>query len=136
MDEGAVAEAREFLAELKRDLPELFEPPKDPREHARERFLERTAFWAPRLGVAYKRVFIKDQRTLWGSCSREGNLNFNWRIAKAPPEILDYLVIHELAHLREMNHSPRFWAVVAEHCPDYKVHRKWLRLNAEFLKKY
>lgn len=104
---------------------------------AQEAFGERVRFWAARMGLVerVKRVTIKDQRSLWGSCSEAGNLNFNWRVVLAPPEVLDYLVIHELAHLREMNHSSRFWAHVSEHCADYKARRKWLRLNAARLKR-
>ncbi|MBI3553179.1 MAG: M48 family metallopeptidase [Elusimicrobia bacterium] len=98
-------------------------------------FSERTALWAARMGLAYRSVRIKDQRTLWGSCSKEGNLNFNWRVVLAPPEALDYLVIHELAHLREMNHSRRFWALVAAQCPGWKAQRRWLREHSRELKK-
>ena len=72
---------------------------------------------------------IKDQRTLWGSCSGRKNLNFNWRLAAAPPEALDYVVIHELCHLREMNHSKKFWALVGLACPDSAARRKWLKEN-------
>ena len=79
------------------------------------------------MGLEYGRVFIKDQKTLWASCSGKRNLNFNWRLAAAPPEILDYVVIHELCHLREMNHSKRFWGLVGEVCPDYKARKKWLK---------
>jgi predicted metal-dependent hydrolase len=104
--------------------------------HAVIQFRERTRYWAVKMGLVdrVKRVTIKDQNTLWGSCSEVGNLNFNWRVVMAPPEVLDYLVIHELAHLREMNHSARFWSHVSEHCADYKVRRKWLRENARRLK--
>lgn len=98
-------------------------------------FAERAAYWAERMGVAYKSVRIKDQRTLWGSCSREGNLNFNWRVVLAPAAVLDYLVVHELAHLREMNHSRRFWVHVAAQCPGWKEHRKWLREHSRDLKR-
>lgn len=106
-------------------------------EQARQVFSGRVAHWAERMGLAgrVRKVFIKDQRTLWGSCSRAGNLNFNWRVVQAPAEVVDYLVIHELAHLREMNHSRRFWAHVAEHCPGYKLHRRWLREQARLLKR-
>src|SRR5206468_12264664 len=86
-------------------------------DRAREAFVERAAFWAPRLGVSYARVTIRDQRSVWGSCTKAGHLSFNWRVVMAPPETLDYLVIHELSHLREMNHSKAFWAIVSEHCP-------------------
>ncbi len=103
---------------------------------AAKAFRERVRFWAVRMGLVdrVKRVSIKDQRSLWGSCSEVGNLNFNWRVILAPPEVLDYLVIHELAHLREMNHSTRFWAHVSEHCAEYKARRRWLRENARRLK--
>jgi hypothetical protein len=101
---------------------------------AREAFAERVAYWAPRLGVTHGRVTIRDQKTVWGSAARSGALSFNWRVLMAPPEVLDYLVIHELAHLREMNHSRRFWAIVAEHCPDWRRHRTWLRDHSRRLK--
>ena len=104
------------------------------REKAREIFVSRTTHFAEVMGLKFGRISIKDQRSLWGSCSREGNLNFNWRVVMAPPEALDYLVIHELAHLKEMNHSRRFWAVVAEHCPAWREHRRWLRDHSRRLK--
>jgi predicted metal-dependent hydrolase len=103
-------------------------------DRAREAFVERAAHWAPLLGVRYARITIRDQRTVWGSCTRAGHLNFNWRIVMAPPQTLDYLVIHELAHLREMNHSKRFWVIVAAHCPDWRSHRDWLRDHSRRLK--
>jgi len=87
-----------------------------------------------RLGLEYGRVFVKDQRTLWGSCSGRKNLNFNWRLAAAPQDILDYVVIHELCHLREMNHSRKFWDLVRAACPDYPARRKWLRDNCALVR--
>lgn len=124
----------------------LVRSPKDParprellnewyRGKAEALFAERVAFWAARMGIDYRGVRVKDQRTLWGSCSREGNLNFNWRVVLAPPEVLDYLVIHELAHRKEMNHSRAFWALVAAQCADWKSHRQWLREHSRELKK-
>jgi predicted metal-dependent hydrolase len=95
----------------------------------RDLILDRVAYWSERMDARHRRVFVKDQRTLWGSCSARGNLNFNWRLTLAPREILDYVVVHELAHLTEMNHSKRFWAIVERWCPDYKERRRWLRKN-------
>lgn len=88
---------------------------------------EKTAYYAKLMQVDYQRITIRDQKTRWGSCSSNGSLNFNWRLIMAPEPVLDYVVIHELAHRREMNHSPRFWQHVAAVMPDYQVHRNWLR---------
>lgn len=87
----------------------------------------RTAHFAPLVGVRYGRITIRNQKTRWGSCSSKGNLNFNCLLMLAPPEVLDYVVVHELCHRREMNHSPRFWAEVAKIIPDYKKHEQWLK---------
>ena len=81
---------------------------------------------APALGVAYRRVQIRDQRTRWGSCSPSGTLSFNWRLVLAPFDVLDYIVVHELCHLREPNHSARFWKLVASRRPDWRRHDAWL----------
>jgi predicted metal-dependent hydrolase len=81
---------------------------------------------APVLGVTYERVQIRGQRTRWGSCSARGTLSFNWRLALAPLEVLDYVVVHELCHLREPNHSQRFWRLVASRRPDWRGQRDWL----------
>lgn len=85
------------------------------------------------LKLTFNRVFIKGQKTRWGSCSRQGNLNFNWRLVMAPLPVLDYVVAHELLHLLEPNHSKRFWTLVERVCPDYKAHRAWLRKNGHRL---
>jgi predicted metal-dependent hydrolase len=79
------------------------------------------------LGLTYNRVIIRGQKTRWGSCSHKGNLSFNWKLIMAPEPVIDYVIIHELAHLREMNHTKRFWGLVAEHCPQWREHKKWLR---------
>lgn len=145
-----------FLRDLALELPEVFLPSRpaprpDPaplppmqrplplrraarltrarREQARAIITARVRHWAAVMDLSYNRIAIKDHRTLWGSCSRKRNLNFNWRLAAAPAEALDYIVIHELCHLREMNHSKKYWAHVAALCPDYKARRKWLREN-------
>ncbi|MGL5435226.1 MAG: M48 family metallopeptidase [Lachnospiraceae bacterium] len=94
---------------------------------ARTVFAGRTEHYARLMQVSYHQITIRDQKTRWGSCSSKGNLNFNWRLVMAPEQVLDYVVVHELAHRREMNHSPRFWQLVAEFMPDYQVCRTWLR---------
>lgn len=77
----------------------------------------------------FKRVAIKNNKTRWGSCSKKGNLNFNYQIVALPPNLARYLVVHELCHLKEMNHSRRFWSLVGEYVPDYKILSKQLRKN-------
>jgi len=79
------------------------------------------------LGLAYRRLTIRGQRTRWGSCSRLGNLSFNWKLMLAPEPVIDYVVVHEIAHLKEMNHSKRFWKLVADNCPQWREHRTWLK---------
>lgn len=97
---------------------------------ALERIREQLNFYAPRIGVTYGRVAIRDQRTRWGSCSAKHNLNFNWKLIMAPSEALTYVVIHELCHLIEFNHSPRFWALVQNQMPEYDLWKKWLKQHA------
>ena len=87
----------------------------------------RVAHFAPLVGVTYQRITVRNQRARWGSCSSKGNLNFNCLLMLTPPEVLDYVVVHELCHRKEMNHSPRFWAEVARVLPDYQVQKKWLK---------
>src|SRR5262245_16270243 len=82
---------------------------------------------AERIGVVYRRIRIGGQRTLWGSCSARGTLSFNWRLVLAPHEVLDYVVVHELCHLRVPNHSRQFWALVERHRPGWRQQRDWLR---------
>jgi predicted metal-dependent hydrolase len=84
-------------------------------------------------GTRYLKLTVRDQRTRWASCSHSGTMSFNWRLLLGPEPILDYVVWHEVCHLREMNHSRRFWALVAEHCPDYRERAAWLRVNAAAL---
>ena len=99
------------------------------REKARAILTDKTEYYGRLIGVTYNRIRIADQKTRWGSCSSVGNLNYNWKLVLMPPGVLDYVVVHELAHRREMNHSAAFWKVVATWMPDYKKYRKWLRDN-------
>lgn len=95
---------------------------------------------APRLDAAaraldatYTTLSIRGQRTRWGSCTARGAMSFNWRLLLAPEPVLDYVVWHEACHLRVMDHSPRFWALVRRHCPAFEEHRRWLRLQGSTL---
>ena len=96
-------------------------------ERAKRIFPERTAYFAKRMGVDYGRIPIREQKTRWGSCSSKGNLNFNWKLVLLAPELLDYVVVHELAHRREMNHSKNFWKIVEAELPDYRERRRRLK---------
>ncbi len=89
--------------------------------------------WAERIGVSYGRITIRNQQSRWGSCSSKGNLNFNCLLMLCPPAVVEYVVIHELCHRKHMNHSAEFWALVAWHCPDYKVQKKWLNEEGDQL---
>jgi predicted metal-dependent hydrolase len=84
-------------------------------------------------GIAIRRVAIRSQRTRWGSCSAKGTISLNWRLVQAPPAVADYVVLHELAHTRHMNHSKRFWEAVAELCPDWLESERWLKANGPAL---
>ena len=87
----------------------------------------RVAHFAKLVGVSYGRITIRNQRSKWGSCSAKGNLNFNCLLMLAPAQVLDSVIVHELCHRKEMNHSPRFWAEVERIDPDCKAHRQWLK---------
>jgi predicted metal-dependent hydrolase len=100
------------------------------RRKARDTFEERAEYFAEEMGVEYEKIDVRRQRTKWGSCSTTGTLGLNWRLMMAPQEIVDYIVIHELAHLRESNHTDSFWSLVAEHDPEYQEHSRWLEENS------
>lgn len=95
---------------------------------------ERLPALASRLNLRYNKVLIKSQRSRWASCSKKGNLNFNLLLAAAPPEVIDYVIIHELMHLIELDHSPRFWQLVKEADPEYKKNKEWLASYAPVIK--
>lgn len=98
-------------------------------DKAREVIAARVAYYAPRIGVTYGKITIRRQRTRWGSCSSRGDLSFNCLLMLAPPEVLDSVVVHELCHRKEMNHSGRFYAEVLRVCPDYRTQHRWLSEN-------
>lgn len=94
---------------------------------------ERVRLYADQMNVQYGRITIRNQRTRWGSCSVKGNLNFNCLLMLMPPEVIDYVVVHELCHRKEMNHSPKFWQEVEKVLPDYKTPKKWLKENGDWI---
>lgn len=100
---------------------------------ARADLTARVEAHAAALGARFTRIAIKDTRSRWGSCTRAGALAFSWRVILAPPPVLDYLAAHEVAHLKEMNHGPRFWALVAQLCPAHLEARAWLKRHGPAL---
>jgi predicted metal-dependent hydrolase len=96
---------------------------------AEELIKKRTAEYSNLIGVNYNTIRIKDTKTRWGSCSSKGNLNFNFRILMAPEQVMDYIIVHELCHLRHMNHGKDFWNTVAQYMPDYEKKKEWLKVN-------
>ncbi|MDH5751634.1 MAG: M48 family metallopeptidase, partial [Deltaproteobacteria bacterium] len=94
---------------------------------------QRVFMLAGETGLQPARVRIREQKRRWGSCSAKKWLNLNWRLALAPPEVMDYVILHELCHLEHLNHSPRFWSRVGYFMPDYGRHRRWLRENGSEL---
>ena len=106
------------------------------RTAAREELATASHAFSQRLGRAYAGITVRDTRSRWGSCSAEGALMYSWRLILAPPEVLSYVCAHEVAHLEQMNHSPRFWAAVERLWPDYREHRAWLRHHGETLHRY
>lgn len=99
---------------------------------AADRLTRRTAHFATLMNIPHNKslaINVRDYKRRWGSCDHKGALSFNWRIIQAPDDVLDYVVVHELAHCHEFNHSKRFWAIVAEQMPDWKQRQQWLELN-------
>jgi predicted metal-dependent hydrolase len=103
------------------------------KDRAMELFSNRVQFYTAHDGLKYNNVRISNAKKRWGSCSPKGNLNFNWRLIMAPPEAIDYVVVHELTHLEVRSHSRRFWNKVAERYPEYMKWRKWLHDNGHYL---
>lgn len=131
--DGAVCFAGKFLiprsraSERKRVLRQWY------RARAQEKILPRVKLYAKNVGVSYEQARIGDSRFRWGSCTPGNNLNFNWRLIKAPMFVIDYVIVHELAHLIEANHTPRFWNVVRAQLPVMDRARDWLREHGQSL---
>ncbi|HBJ2611226.1 TPA: M48 family metallopeptidase [Clostridium botulinum] len=123
---GILKEKREVI--IKDNLEKFY------KEKAVKVLKERTDYYSNILKVAPKNIVIKNQKTLWGSCSSKGNINYNYKIVMAPLKILDYIVVHELCHLVHMNHSKDFWQLVESIIPDFKERRNWLKENGYKLK--
>lgn len=132
--EQFVNEKREWILKQQKELENIKEKKTvitekmrvDGTRKALERIPKRVAYYASIMGVSYGRITIREQKTRWGSCSSKGNLNFNWKLVLMPEEVLDYVVVHELAHRKEMNHSKRFWKIVEEVLPDYRERKRML----------
>lgn len=132
-----VASNGERLICVAGDLPHVERRIRDFLHREARRDLEAAARrYASEIGVPLKRISIRDQASRWGSCSTTGNLSFSWRLILAPRYVLDYLAAHEVAHLIEMNHSPRFWRLVHRICPDVRRAKVWLDLNGADLHRY
>lgn len=121
---------------LERDTLTVSVGQEDTLEHALERWYrpqaerllgKKVEVQSARLGIRYSGVTVRRARTRWGSCSKKGSLNFNWKLVMAPEPVIDYVIIHELCHLRQMDHSAKFWKLVEAACPDYREHRAWLK---------
>lgn len=132
---GAVESVRRKQATLQEVQPLTDEEMQKLYDDARLYLPERCAFFARQMDVSFGRITIRNQKTLWGSCSASGDLSFNVGLMLAPPEMRDYVVVHELCHRKEMNHSPAFWRQVEKVLPDYKERRKWLRTHGDAIMK-
>ncbi|MBP2653663.1 MAG: hypothetical protein H6Q73_1232 [Firmicutes bacterium] len=100
---------------------------------ATEYLILRTAYWSKQIGICSQHISIREQKTRWGSASPSGNINYNWHIIMAPSKIIDYLIVHELCHIKIPNHSTDFWKLVAQSLPDYNECRSWLKQNGQLL---
>jgi hypothetical protein len=103
---------------------------------ARRELVAATEKYAAAMNVSFRRVTIRDQKSRWGSCASDGSLSFSWRLIMAPPHVLDYVAAHEVAHLRHMDHSVRFWRLVLGHCRAAATAKAWLRANSTTLHRY
>jgi Predicted metal-dependent hydrolase len=126
MDDGSIRLEKSAVRQssLRRVLETFY------RSQAREYLTERLQTYAQQMSVKYERLELRNQRTRWGSCSTGGTISLNWRLIMAPPRIVDYLVVHELAHLTEQNHGDEFWRLIETQIPDYRERAQWLEENS------
>lgn len=106
------------------------------RNYAKVTLQKKAAFYSKKMGTDFGRITVREQKTRWGSCSSKGNLNFNWKLMMMPEPVIDYVVIHEIAHRKHMDHSRNFWKEVENILPDYKEKRDWLKINGRIYNKY
>lgn len=125
----AKAQAQNSVSEVKFTAAEIAEL----KQKAKQNIPQRAEYLSKLMGVRYNKVCIKCQSTRWGSCSSLKNLNFNCLLVLCPEEVMDYVIIHELCHLKEMNHSSKFWAEVKRYCPSYNEHKKFLKTEGSIL---
>jgi predicted metal-dependent hydrolase len=130
-EDGVVIRVPRAMRDDEAVLRDLFE--RWLRRWARQDLPLRLDALAAGMELRYGQVGIRDQRSKWGSCSVRGSISLNMRLMLAPPDVADYVIIHELAHIRELNHSPRFWRIVSRHCPEYREHQRWLREHSWLL---
>ena len=105
-------------------------------EKAKEKIIPQAEFYARHLGANFNRILILDLKYRWGSCTPKNNLNFNWRLIKAPMRVIEYVIVHELAHLLESNHTTRFWDIVKTQLPDYLKSKEWLKEHGSLLEEH
>jgi hypothetical protein len=103
---------------------------------ARRDLLAASERYAAAMAAKFRKVSIRDQKSRWGSCAADGSLSYSWRLIMAPPQVLDYVAAHEVAHLRHMDHSVRFWRLVLAHCKEAQAAKAWLRANSQTLHKF
>ncbi len=123
-----VQERRQQMSQIK---PLTIEEIHELADKALEVIPKRAVYFAQLVGVTYGRITIRNQKSKWGSCSSKGNLNFNCLLMLMPSKVLDYVVVHELCHRKEMNHSPKFWAEVRKILPDYEKQKLWLKEHGD-----
>lgn len=102
-------------------------------KRAKEKIMPKVEFYAKNLGVEYNRILISNLKYRWGSCTPKNNLNFNWRLIKAPMSVIEYVIVHELAHLLEPNHTEKFWNIIRTQLPNFRKAKEWLKVNGELL---